>query len=178
MKKNWIIFVIALLIIGISFVFLPRYLIPPPLITSYEECVKADNPILMSYPPQCKTKDGKNFTQDIGNELELADQILITSPRPNQLIKSPLVISGKARGTWFFEAVFSARLVDDSNASLGTAILTADGEWMTENFVPFNGPLTFTTTAKRGKLILEKANPSGLPENDQSLIVPVKFRED
>lgn len=177
MKRNWIIFIIALFVIGGSFIFLPLYLVPKPPITTFEDCVKSENIILDSYPPQCKTRDGKSFTQEIGNELELIDQIMISSPRPTQLVKSPLTISGKARGTWFFEAVFSARLLDEFNNELGTAIITADGEWMTEDFVAFNGKIMFSTTARKGKLVLEKANPSGLPENSQTLIVPVKFRE-
>jgi hypothetical protein len=32
-------------------------------ITSFEECVAAGNPIMESYPEQCRTKDGKHFTR-------------------------------------------------------------------------------------------------------------------
>ena len=178
MKKSWMLFGISLCIIGLSFVFLPHLLIPPPPVTSYEECIKAHNIILDSYPPQCKTKDGKSFTEDIGNELQLTDQILISSPRPAQVIKSPLTIKGRARGGWFFEAEFTANLVDSHNDVIGSAILRADGDWMTQDFVPYSGVLTFTTTAKTGKLLLEKANPSGLPENAKQLVIPVKFRSE
>ncbi|MFH1990480.1 MAG: hypothetical protein ABIJ19_01330, partial [Patescibacteria group bacterium] len=31
------------------------------------------------------------------------DLIRLDTPRPNQAIQSPLVITGEARGTWFFE---------------------------------------------------------------------------
>lgn len=31
----------------------------------YEECVAAGNPVMETYPPQCRTKDGKIFTQQI-----------------------------------------------------------------------------------------------------------------
>lgn len=34
-------------------------------INSFEECVLAGNPILKSYPAQCKTKEGKTFTENI-----------------------------------------------------------------------------------------------------------------
>lgn len=30
---------------------------------SFEECVKAGYPVMETYPPQCKTPDGKSFTQ-------------------------------------------------------------------------------------------------------------------
>jgi len=51
-----------------------------------------------SYPRQCKTPDGKTFTEDIGNEVEKLDLIKINNPRPNQIIESPLFIKGEARG--------------------------------------------------------------------------------
>ena len=48
---------------------------------------------------------------------------------------------------------------------------------MTENFVPFRTELEFRTpTTERGTLVLEKDNPSGLPENSDELRIPVRFR--
>jgi glyoxylase-like metal-dependent hydrolase (beta-lactamase superfamily II) len=32
-------------------------------ITNFEECVDAGNPVMESYPRQCRTEDGKNFTE-------------------------------------------------------------------------------------------------------------------
>jgi len=34
-------------------------------ITSFEECVAAGNPVMLSYPPRCKTADGKTFTEEL-----------------------------------------------------------------------------------------------------------------
>jgi hypothetical protein len=34
-------------------------------INSFEECAAAGYPILESYPEQCRTKDGRNFTRII-----------------------------------------------------------------------------------------------------------------
>jgi hypothetical protein len=34
-------------------------------INNFNECVAAGNPMLKSYPAQCKTKDGRTFVQDI-----------------------------------------------------------------------------------------------------------------
>jgi hypothetical protein len=33
--------------------------------SSFEECISAGNPIIESYPPQCKTADGKVFTKEL-----------------------------------------------------------------------------------------------------------------
>lgn len=146
-------------------------------INSYEQCAAAGFPILTSYPGQCKLPNGKSFTEDIGNELEFSNEILIENPRPNQKIELPFVVKGKARGNWFFEAVFSGELLDENNVVIGNVVLSAEGEWMTEEFVPFRGELKFEepTTAK-GKLVLKNANPSGIAENEKTLTIPVRFK--
>lgn len=145
-------------------------------IDSYETCAGAGLPILDSYPPQCKVPNGKSFTQNIGNELELRDEILVSKPRPNQKVKSSSTVEGKARGSWFFEANFSGELFDDNNKSLGIVVLEATEEWMTQDFVSFSGKLEFATPAtKKGKLIIKNANPSGMPENEKALTIPVNF---
>ncbi len=37
-------------------------------INSFEDCVSAGNPIMESYPRQCKTLDGKHFVEEINNK--------------------------------------------------------------------------------------------------------------
>ena len=71
------------------------------------------------------------------------DLICVSAPRPNQTISSPLVLEGEARGVWFFEASFPARLFDDDGNEIAVAIAQAQGEWMTEDFVPFLATLEF-----------------------------------
>jgi len=147
-------------------------------ITSFEECVAAGYSVLESYPRQCRTSGGQAFVEDIGNELEKTDIIRVDNPRPNQIVESPLVIEGEARGTWFFEGDFPVQLLDGNGNIIGTAIAQAQDEWMTEDFVPFKAELEFTApTTDRGTLILKKDNPSGLPENDDELRIPIIFVE-
>ncbi len=144
-------------------------------ISSFEDCITAGNPVMESYPRQCRS-NGQGFVEDIGNELEKSDLIRLENPRANQEIASPLTISGEARGTWYFEATFPIRLIDSDGNDLYTGFATARGEWMTEEFVPFEVDITFDTPEVGfGTLILEKANPSGLSENTDELRVPVQF---
>jgi hypothetical protein len=35
-------------------------------VNDFEECVLAGYPVMESYPRQCRTSDGRNFTEDIG----------------------------------------------------------------------------------------------------------------
>jgi hypothetical protein len=57
----------------------------------------------------------------------------------------------------------------------------AQGEWMTQEYVPFSITLEFENPSfeadfsKRGALILQKDNPSGLPEHDDSLEIEIRF---
>lgn len=143
---------------------------------SFRECVAAGNPVMESYPRQCKM-DGENYVEDIGNGLEKTDLIRVTNIQPNQKINSPVKIVGEARGVWFFEASFPVSVFDDNGELLGNGIATAKDEWMTENFVPFEANITFTKPQTDiGRLVLRKDNPSGLSENDDALFIPVAFK--
>jgi hypothetical protein len=178
----WLIILIAVLLLALS--YLPRKETAP--ITSFKECAEAGNPVMESYPRQCRTKDGELFVEDIGNLIEKVDLIRLESPLPGGEIESPLVIRGEARGYWFFEASFPIVLTNWDGLIIAESFATAEGEWMTEEFVPFEATLEFISPTegistvpdflKRGFLILEKDNPSGLPEHDDALEIPIFFK--
>ena len=113
--------------------------------------------------------------------------IKIYSPQPSQKIRSPLKISGEARGQWYFEATSPVIIVDWDGRIIGEKYVTADppagGEWMTTEFVPFDGTVEFEKPkcvegadyCKRGAVIFKKSNPSGLPQNDAAVQIPIIF---
>lgn len=104
--------------------------------------------------------------------------IRVSYPKANDFVSSPLEITGEARGNWFFEASFPIKIFDDNNFLLGVKPAQALGEWMTENFVPYESKISFAApSTPRGRLVLEKDNPSGLPEYDNELIIPVYFKD-
>ncbi len=149
---------------------------PGSPIISFAECAAAGFPVMESYPRQCNTDHGEHFVEDIGNELEKVDLIRINAPRPTQTIRSPLIVGGEARGTWFFEGDFPLELLDAEGNTIASGFAFAEGVFMTEEFVPFEGVLEFDALrAGVATLLLRKANPSGLPENDDTLEVPVLF---
>ncbi|PIR37978.1 MAG: hypothetical protein COV34_02730 [Candidatus Zambryskibacteria bacterium CG10_big_fil_rev_8_21_14_0_10_42_12] len=152
--------------------------LPTSQAESFEDCVAEGNPVMESYPRQCRTVDGRLFTENVGNELEKTNLIRLESPRPGGVVTSPLTITGEARGYWFFEASFPVYVVNWDGLIIGEGIATAQDEWMTEDFVPFVAEITFekpTLYPERGALILQKDNPSGLPEHDDALEVPIRF---
>lgn len=103
-------------------------------------------------------------------------EVIITRPQPDQLVSSPLDISGFAKGTWFFEANIPVKLLDAQSQVITALGGQAQDDWMTENMVPFQATLNFTTIATSGYLVVSKDNPSGLPENEGSFQIPVKFK--
>lgn len=146
------------------------------IITNFEECVEAGNPVMESYPRQCRDSRGNTYAEDIGNELEKRDLIRIENPRPNTTIASPLILKGEARGTWYFEASFPVDLYDADGNLLLQTFAEAQADWMTEDFVPFQKRIVFgTPPTATGVLVLRKDNPSGLPQHDDELRIPVVF---
>lgn len=158
----------------------------PGAISNFQECVAAGNPIMKSNPSQCEA-DGKIFIEELENtnepeyvQKDNSDMIVLESPKPESEVTSPLLITGKARGNWFFEASFPVTLTNWDGLIIAEGIATAQGDWMTEDFVPFEAKLEFiadTTVSNRGSLILRKDNPSGLPENDDYLEITVFFKK-
>jgi len=117
-----------------------------------------------------------------------SDLIVVSDPKPLTVVTSPLTVRGEARGYWFFEASFPLVLVDWDGRIIAESYATAvldpndpESTWMTEDFVPFEGVIEFEDPSwdadfsKRGAIIFQKDNPSGLPENDDALEIPVWF---
>ncbi len=179
MNTKFAVFIVIVVIVLGGIVFYTKRVAPTakPVVTvsTFEECAASGNPILESYPRQCKTPDGTLFTEKITTP-PVSDLIHVTTPQANVVVKSPLKVSGEARGTWFFEASFPVRLLDANGKELAKGVAKAKGDWTTESFVPFEVALTFKKpTTTTGTLVLQKDNPSGLPEHDNSLTVPILF---
>jgi len=101
--------------------------------------------------------------------------IQVAFPKDNQDVRSPIKISGKARGSWFFEGSFPIDLVDASGNIIGQGIATSTSDWMTEDFIDFSSEISYTrpTSTARALLVLKKDNPSDNPDLDQSIFIPV-----
>lgn len=178
MIRNQIILAFVLVIAILAGVLVSNFIKNDDIakINDFESCGKL-YPVLELYPRMCKTPDGRTFKESIGNEIQKENLIRIESPRPNDIVESPLVIRGQARGSWYFEAQFPVRLSDENGQILSQVGAQAEKDWMTEDFVPFTATLEFgTTTSKTGTLTLIKDNPSGDPTKDDYLEIPVKFK--
>jgi hypothetical protein len=145
--------------------------------TSPRSCVSESGKVFVEtvaaapVPPQTTTTTTTTTTSGISN------LITVSSPTSGQKVSSPLTVTGQARGTWYFEASFPVELRNAAGAIIAQGPGQAQGEWMTENFVPFKSTLTFPAqpAGSKGTLILRKDNPSGDPARDQSVSIPVTF---
>ncbi len=113
--------------------------------------------------------DGKELTET---------PIVVNSPEKDSQISSPLTVTGQARGNWYFEASFPMILTDWDGRIIVQGQARAQSDWTTTDYVPFAGALTFDKSVygTRGFLILKKDNPSGLPQNDASMEIPIYFK--
>ncbi|MBI2063276.1 MAG: tryptophan-rich sensory protein [Candidatus Yanofskybacteria bacterium] len=109
------------------------------------------------------------------------DLIKVENVKANDTVSSPLTVKGQARGIWFFEASFPIVLTDWDGRIISEGYAMAKKDWMTEDFVPFEGVIEFKKPeyigdfSRRGALILRKDNPSGLPEYDDAIEIPILF---
>ncbi len=122
----------------------------------------------------------------VPTEIELTSlrgvKIYVTMPNETEEITSPLVVKGRAPGNWFFEASAPVVLTNWDGLIIGQKYITAEGEWMTTDYVPFSGEIVFETPiceadyCKRGSLILQKDNPSGESQFDDAVEMTIKFK--
>ncbi|MES2953521.1 MAG: Gmad2 immunoglobulin-like domain-containing protein [Patescibacteria group bacterium] len=116
-------------------------------------------------------------TATVDTTPQVGELITISAPRPGDTVSSPIHLSGQARGYWYFEASFPVELLDSTGKQLAIVPAQAQGEWMTDAFVPFMADISYELSADTdGVLVFKKDNPSGLAEHDAEVRVPVKLK--
>ena len=109
--------------------------------------------------------------------------LTMASPMAESSVMSPMTVLGWAPGGWYFEATFPIVLTNWDGLIIAEGYATAMTDWMTEEMVQFESTIEFESPysegdpefMQNGYLILQKANASGLPENDDALELRVKF---
>jgi hypothetical protein len=105
----------------------------------------------------------------------------VASPKPGDAISSPLSVSGQAPNSWYFEASFPIVVTDWDGLIIGEGHAQAQSDWTIPGRVPFKATIQFIKSSctsdycGRGSVILKKDNPSGLPQYDASVEIPVRF---
>lgn len=171
--------IVLIILAGLAVYFIPRSAVAPEQtgeeIVDFETCAEAGNPILESEPRLCQAPDGRMFVETD----EVYREVVVDSPVFGELVTSPLLVSGRARGFWFFEGELPMVLKDEDGRILwqGNYMITSGQDWMTSEFVEFSLPISFPQPQTDfGVLIIQKNNPSDLRHLDASFAVPVRFR--
>ena len=102
--------------------------------------------------------------------------IKVFLPKSSARVSSPLTVLGQVPGNWSFEASFPIKLKNSTGAVIAEGVAQITGDWLTTELVPFTAELTWDSIQSgSGTLVLQKDNPSGMSENDDSVSIPVKF---
>lgn len=133
----------------------------------------------------CPSVEDENQNEEVSVSDNDKANLITANVSVGEVISSPLTLSGEARGQWFFEGSFPIFLTNWDGLIIYEGFASANGEWMTTEFVPFSTSITFTSPyqpgdpdfMKNGTLILKKDNPSDLPELDDALEIPIRFAE-
>lgn len=101
--------------------------------------------------------------------------IEVDNPVPGASVSSEIIVSGKARGSWYFEGDFPLLLTDDMGQVIAQGFASAQGPWMTTDWVPFTGRLEFQRLKIPGWgwIVFKKDNPSDRRELGAEVAIPV-----
>lgn len=169
-KVIYISIIVVIILLGGGLLLLkPQLLNPKDPLNPSPLPISTNNPEVSSNPESTRSP-----TPSASPE---ASRPVITTPQSNSKVTSPLTVKGKVPPGWMFEGVFPIKLLDaDKNViTQSQAKEITPGSWSSGNDIEFSATLNFTTNSKTGFILLEKDNPSGLPENADSFEIPVSF---
>lgn len=149
-----------LLLMGIALMVLPRL---------------ASAPTTATTPPAATSTD----TATTATTTTESD-VIVNGIKDGSTVASPLTITGKAKGSYYFEASFPIMLTDWDGRIIATTTAQASSDWMSTGYVPFTATISFsvpstTPDLRRGTLIFHNDNPSGDHTRDKAVEIPVKF---
>ncbi|RJQ33729.1 hypothetical protein C4568_03980 [Candidatus Parcubacteria bacterium] len=160
--KTWLVVIFILFVI---IVVMLGFLITLPTSKPSPDIIAATSTTEEEAPPP---------TEEEESEKPLSSRVVVTSPQAKQLLGHMFTVAGVAPGPWFFEAQFPMQVRDMEGNVVGRATATAQGEWMTTELVTFTATMQIDATFHGdAKLILIKDNPSGLPEHDDAVEIPI-----
>lgn len=111
------------------------------------------------------------------NLKNVSDYIKIISPTPFGEVSDLLVITGEAKGTYYFEGEFPVTIIAEDGSKIDHYAVAQDA-WMTEKFVPFRVEIDISHLAPQEILVkLHRNNPSEKRNLDMVLELPLIITE-
>ncbi|MBM3261081.1 hypothetical protein FJY93_01545 [Candidatus Kaiserbacteria bacterium] len=110
-------------------------------------------------------------------EQPLSARVQVSLPVSGSEVGSTFEVTGQAPGNWYFEASFPVMVRDKDGNKIARTHAQAQTDWMTTELVTFKSTVTIEGGYKGpADLILLRDNPSGLPENDDSITIPIVIK--
>lgn len=124
------------------------------------------------------SEDNTNQNPSVGGTMPAVegrkDDYVSSSVKPGDSVSGKVSFSARVQGGYFFEANVGINILDGNKKLLRAGNGMATSEWMTAGPVDFTAVLDFTSLPKGlGFIEIKNDNPSGLPENDKSILIPV-----
>jgi hypothetical protein len=173
-NKNtiWIV-IVLILIAGIAFFAFGKPDTTPLGVTPAPEGNSSGN-IPDNTPSTSHTSDGNQNNPPVAEKM-----ITVTSPKAGNSVDATngFTVTGQAVGNWYFEATAPVIVYGKSGNVLERSYITAQGEWMTTDFVPFKGTIQpfLTKGETEGYIEFQNSNPSDTEGFRRSLRVNVTF---
>lgn len=118
---------------------------------------------------------GPSATGTLYSYTTLKGRVVRAYIAPNQRITSPVRVEGNVPPGWAFEASFPVRIIESSGKVIAE-VPAAVPNWMSTTTAWYAATLYFPgPSSTTGFIVLIRDNPSGLPENDDSARIPVRF---
>ncbi|MEK7628175.1 MAG: Gmad2 immunoglobulin-like domain-containing protein [Patescibacteria group bacterium] len=123
-------------------------------------------PMVLQFTRGTNGLELKTLTYGTANDYDM----VLVSPLPGTTVPvGEFQVQGAARGMWYFEASFPTEIQTFSGEVIAQSPAEAQGEWMTDELVPFIAKLLPPSTSHGPHLlVLRKDNPSGEPQFDKS----------
>jgi hypothetical protein len=122
MKKYFPYLIIGSVVLGICLAFVVFFLNDKQMsIYSFDDCVAAGNPMMESYPEQCRTKDGRLFVRPVNQAIELTGNTVCL---PHKDTDGPQTLEC-AFGIESGNIYYGLKIVDQNNVnnfSIGTTL--------------------------------------------------------
>ena len=158
-----VIFILLAVIIALAAILI---LAPAPVKTPIVPAV----PVATS-TPQAPTPSP---SESAPSPAPLSASVSVSSPISGATVGHSLSVTGKVPGNWSSEAQFPLMVRDANGNVVGRATGHLQGDWQTTALVPFTATIQIDGNFRGlARLVLLKDNPSGLPENDDSMEVPI-----
>ena len=159
--RTWALFIAAILVVTIA-------------VVGFMLATGGPRDTLVSPSPATTTPASDTPAKEPSGLPALSSRVMVTSPGRGAHVEHSFTVAGLAPGPWFFEAQFPVMVRAADGAVVGRAIATAQGEWMTEKQVTFTATMQIDATFHgEATLVLLKDNPSGLPEHDDAVEIPI-----